>query len=114
MLPVKFRLKNKKEFNTLFCGGKSSASENLSMKHQSNVGEGLKIGFSVGLRFSKKAAERNKVKRWLREAARKYVRAIKPGSRIIFIMNPRAGKSVLNYLSIQAEMLDLLRKEKLL
>ena len=114
MLPAKFRLKNKKEFSEVFRKGKSFASRNLVMKHESAGSDAVKVGFSVGLKFSKKAVKRNKVKRWLREAARTNLLGIKPGSKIIFILNPKVDFSTLNLALLRKEMKDLLQKSKLL
>jgi ribonuclease P protein component len=114
MLPAKFRLKSRKEFNELFKKGKILASESLIMKYFLRAGPEIKIGFSAGLKFSKKATIRNKAKRWLREVARAELGNIKPGSKIIFIINPKVKPGELSYPTLKTEMQRLLRKGKLL
>lgn len=44
-----------------------------------------RLGFSIGLKFSKKATLRNKARRRLSEAARALLPQIKPGYDFIFI-----------------------------
>jgi ribonuclease P protein component len=114
MLPAKFRLKSKKEFDELFKKGKTLASERLIMKYSLETKLDIQVGFSAGLKFSKKATDRNKAKRWLREAVRAELSAIKPGAKIIFIINPRVKLSELSYSILKAEIQDLLRKGELL
>jgi ribonuclease P protein component len=114
MLPAKFRLKSKKEFNELFKRGETLANEYLIMKYSLETKPEIKVGFSVGLKFSKKATERNKAKRWLREAVREELAVIKPGSKLIFIINPKVKPSELSYSILKTEIQDLLRKGELL
>jgi len=114
MLPIQFRLKSRKDFNDIFRRGKTVSNEVLVMKYEEAEGENLKIGFSVGLKFSKKASRRNKVKRWLREAARAIVKDIKPGHQIVFVINSKFPYEQMDYSLIRGKTENLLRKEKLL
>lgn len=114
MLPTRFRLKDKKEFNEVFRRGKTTSNEVLTMKHKKISREELKVGFSVGLKFSKKSSERNKIKRWMREAVRPVISRIKPGQRIIFLVNSKFPYKQMSYSLIQEKIGDLLRKAKLL
>jgi ribonuclease P protein component len=114
MLPVQFRLKNRKEFNDIFRQGKMLSNGTLAMKYVRAGTKELKIGFSVGLKFSKKALKRNRVKRWLREAVRSLLKNMRTGYKIIFLINPRFPYEQMSYLLIQENMENLLRKEKLI
>jgi ribonuclease P protein component len=88
MLPKENRLKKKKDFENIFKNGKTFRSKNITVKYLFNEIEDNKIGFVVSKKFSKKATERNKVKRRLREIVRKNKKQIKKGVDIILIALP--------------------------
>jgi len=113
MLPAKFRLKDKREFGEAFKKGKFFSSRNLLIKFFRVDSSEIKVGFSVGLKFSKKAVERNQVRRWLREAARENLGNIRPGVKIVFVLNPKAQLRELDIALLQEEVRDLLKKSKL-
>lgn len=73
-----------------------------------------KFGFAASLKFSKKAAERNKVKRWMREAVRAKLENIQLGKEAVFLINPKAPKSELNLKVIQENIENLLKQAKIL
>ena len=73
-----------------------------------------RFGFAASLKFSKKAAERNKVKRWMREAVRAKLEDIQPGKEVIFLISPKAPKSELNLRLIQENIEKLLESAKIL
>lgn len=114
MLPAKHRLKNKKEFSSVFRGGKTVSSEVLVMKLRLSSEGMTKVGFSVGLKFSKKASRRNKVKRWMREATRENIKRIRPGTQILFLVNSKYPYEKLSYGLICIETEKLLKKAKIL
>jgi len=113
MLPAKLRLKNKKEFASVFRWGKVSSNDVLAVKYSPIEPGQLKVGFSVGLKFSKKSSKRNKVKRWMREAIRPMLSKIKPGHSLIFLVNSRFSYEQMNFPLIQEKVKDLLGKAKL-
>ena len=113
MLPAKFRLKNKKDFNNVFQRGKTVSDEALVMKHKKTEGSMLQIGFSVGLKLSKKSSERNRVKRWMREAVRQLLGKIKTG-RQIFLINSKFPYEQINYELVRKKTEDLLMRAKLI
>jgi len=114
MLPAKFRLKDKKEFSETFKKGKSFSSRHLMMRLTRVSSAEIKVGFSVGLKFSKKAAERNKVKRWLREAVRESLGKFRPGAKIVFVLNSRSEFRELSLDILRQEVRDLLQISKLI
>src|SRR4030043_1533795 len=89
MLPTSLRLKNKKTFSDTFRKGKAVSNDVLMMKYKKTGTDELKVGFSAGIRLSKKASERNKVKRWMREAVRKFSGKMRGGYQIIFVINSK-------------------------
>lgn len=115
MLPAKYRLKGRKEFDELFRRGKTFSNDVLMIK----VGQGEKeelsqFGFGASLKFSKKAAERNKAKRWMREAVRARLEQIQTGHKVVFFINPKFPKKELNFQLIAEKAENLLRKAKIL
>lgn len=115
MLPISHRLKGKKVFNDIFRLGKTFSNDALLMKVVSGEkGQPTKFGFAASLKFSKKAVERNKAKRWMREAVRARVKDVGPGKEVVFLINPKFPKSKLNSQLIQEKIENLLKKAKIL
>jgi len=88
MLPQENRLKKKKEFEAVFKGGRIVRGNNFFLKYLANGTDKTKIGFIVSKKISKKAVERNRVKRRLREAFRAKKQDIKLGLSIIIMTAP--------------------------
>jgi ribonuclease P protein component len=87
MLPLKFRLKNKKDIERVFRKGKTVKSGFLFLKFAENELLDSRIAFSIGLRYSKKAVKRNRAKRILREAAKSFLKELKPGFDLVFFID---------------------------
>ncbi|OGI24919.1 MAG: ribonuclease P protein component [Candidatus Moranbacteria bacterium RBG_13_45_13] len=113
MLPAKFRLKDKKEFASVFRRGKVSSNDVLIMKYSPAGPDQLKIGFSAGSKLSKKSSERNKAKRWMREAVRLIIGRVKPGHKIIFSINSKFPYKQMDYTLVQEKIRDLLQEARL-
>ncbi len=84
MLPREYRLKKKKEFNSTFKKSRSFQNDFFEMKVK-KVKEGKKIGFVAPVRLFKKANERNKIKRKMRESFRNNIDNISDGIYMIII-----------------------------
>lgn len=85
MLPKKNRLKKKKDFEQLYRRGKGFKQDFLFLKVNQNNLKDSRIGIVVGLKATKKAVERNLIKRRLREGVRKRLPEIKPGLDIMIV-----------------------------
>jgi ribonuclease P protein component len=114
MLPIKQRLKSKKDFNNLFRSGKTLSNDVFLMKYAQGAEACSQIGFSVGVKFSKKTVERNKVKRWMREAVRTMMEDVRPGFQIIFLTNSKFPYKQMSFSLTKGKLRDLLGKAKLL
>lgn len=85
MLPLKNRLLTKKDFERVKKEGQKFQSRLFGVLiYQTNSGF-TRFGFIISTKLSKRATRRNKVKRLLREAVRKFLPRIKPGLDIVFL-----------------------------
>ena len=82
------QLKKDKEFDNVFKNGRSSFSRILGIKAVANGLEISRFGVLVSNKISKKAVERNKIKRQIREVIRSRVSGIKPGFDVVIITLP--------------------------
>jgi ribonuclease P protein component len=115
MLPISHRLKGRKVFNDIFRLGKTFSTGVMMMKVAlREKSQPSKFGFAASLKFSKKAAERNKVKRWMREAVRARLADIQPGKEVVFLISPKVPKGELNLCLIQENIENLLKQAKIL
>lgn len=88
MLPQKNRLQKKKDFDNVFKSGKGFREGFLYFKIKKNSLNSSRFGFIVSKKFSKKAVERNKIKRRLREIIKKELPKIKKPIDVVIIINP--------------------------
>jgi len=74
----------------------------------------LKVAFAVGLKISKSAAKRNRLRRQMREIVRLFVKdkKITVGYYLLFVA--RAGSLEKKYEEINQEMISLLKKARVL
>lgn len=109
MLSKKYRITKNKEFEAAFKEGKSFSTEYLFAKVLPNNLGFDKFGFIVSLKVSKKAHERVKVKRRLRESAAKVIRVSVENSLDFVII---AKKSVLeaDFYNLDQEIQYIFRK----
>ncbi len=94
MLPYKNRLIKNENFALVHRYGRFFSFGNLILKVKKNDLGITRIGFSIGLNFSKKAVERNKIKRQLRAIAFQELNQIKPGFDIIVMVKKIENKAV--------------------
>lgn len=83
MLPSKNRLAKRSDFANVYRRGSFWGEGPMSLKSVSNGLEITRIGFSIEKKFFKKATERNRMKRLLREAFHKNLKGIKKGLDIV-------------------------------
>jgi ribonuclease P protein component len=115
MLPIPHRLKGRKIFNDIFRLGKAFSNDVMIMKVISGEkNQPSRFGFAASLKFSKKAVERNKAKRWMREAVRARIKDIQSGQEIVFLINPKFPKEKLGLELIRENIEKLLKQAKIL
>jgi len=94
MLPKINRLTKDKDFDNVFKNGKSSYDKLIGVKAIKNQLENSRFGILVSTKVSKKAVERNKIKRQIREIVRLQLDAIKPCYDVVIVTLPAIlGKS---------------------
>ncbi len=124
MIPRKYRLKKMKDFEILFKEGRFVGADLVTAKvwkidsekypRRKYSVEDLKIGFVVGLKVSKSAVKRNRLKRQMREVVRLLLKEekIKKGFMVAVIAKKEMiGKE---YEDIEKNILHVLKRAKLL
>lgn len=109
-MPAKNRLKKEKDFENVFKNGKGFKEGCLYLKVAKNDLAESRVGFIVGKNFSKKAVERNKIKRRLREIVKST--KIKDGFDVAVVVTPKTEnnydklKEIINKLFKKANIND--------
>lgn len=85
MLAEENRLKNKKDFERVFKNGKGLRQDFFYLKVSKNNLGLVRFGLITSKKFSKKATERNKMRRKLSELIRKKLPKIKKGTDAVII-----------------------------
>ncbi len=88
MLAAKNRLTKDKEFDNVFKKGESNYNKLLGVKVVINNLSKNRFGIITGLKISKKATERNRVKRRVREVIGSELGNLKTGFDVIIISLP--------------------------
>lgn len=104
--PSNQKLKSKKHISELFESGKSAKAFPLRMKYIDAETEVSKIVISVPKRLVKKAVERNRIKRQIREAFRQNQEII--ASKSFHLMFIFTHKSEVDFLTLDRKMKKLL------
>lgn len=88
MLPKVNLLRKEKDFEAVFEKNKTYYGSSLGLKVQKNNNETKRFGFLVSSKISKRAVDRNLIKRRLKYAISKRLSDIKDGQDFVFITFP--------------------------
>lgn len=112
MLSRKYKLKKDNDFKKVFKNGIYQQKDFIKIKFLKNNLEINRFSFIVGLKISKKAVQRNKIKRRLEEIIRLNFKQIITGFDIIVFVD----KEILEkeYIKIEENLIYLLKKSKLI
>ena len=117
MLAKKHRLTKNKEFETVMGQGKSVYSPVLLIKNINNNFTYSRFGIIVSNKVSKKASQRNLIKRRIRDIIQKKLKEIVDSKDIVIIASPKIitdlGKAM-SYEQIEKNLLSGFKKAKLL
>lgn len=106
----KYKLKEK-EFKEVLKKGKTLRFDSLVLKiRKNNLGK-LRFGILISKKIAKKAVERNKIKRRLREAIIEKIKNLKKSSDLVFICLPGIEKKDL--LNIKKVVNQLFQKVRI-
>jgi ribonuclease P protein component len=94
MLPFKNRLVKRKDFEKIYKHGNFFYFGAIGIKALKNDLNDTRIGISIGLKYSKKAVERNKIKRQIREIAKKNLTKIKSGFDVVITIKKEEKKNI--------------------
>jgi len=108
MLPRKYKLKKDNDFKKVFKHGKNHQQEFIKIKILKNDSDYNRFGFIVGLKISKKAVERNRIKRRLEEIVRLKLKQIRPGFDIVVLVNQEITEK--NYQAMEKTLVSLFKK----
>lgn len=112
MLARQNRLVKEKDFKEIFKRGKSFYAKIFSIKALANELEINRYGIVISTKVSKKAVERNKLKRQFREAIKEFDEKIIPGLDLVVIVSLAALNQ--DYKFIKSELQKTLLALKLL
>jgi len=108
MLPFKNRLVKRKEHERIQKLGDFVSLKNITIKFMKNDLRETRIGVIVGLKYSKKAVERNQVKRALRDIIQPELKNLVRGMDILIMARKREEEKTrsINFKKIIPEALE--------
>lgn len=112
MLSREYKLKKDNDFRKVFEKGEYYQEGFINLKLLANSLGISRFAFVTGLKVSKKAVERNRLKRQLEEAVRLNLEKIKPGFDIVVRVRPEIKEQERQ--QIEDNLLSLFKKAKLL
>lgn len=104
-------IKKSREFSKVYKKGKSRANPLLVLYVLRNGRDFNRIGISVNKKVGKSVV-RNRVKRLVKEAYRKYSEEVYDGYDLVFLARPQAAES--GYYDIEKYVMDLLKRHNLI
>ncbi|MGI6373859.1 MAG: ribonuclease P protein component [Patescibacteria group bacterium] len=104
MLAKKNRILLNKEFDQIFKTGQSFYGQVLGAKVVDGNFPETRVGILVGLKVSKLAVVRNKIKRQLREIIRQELPLLKKSKDLVIITLPTITKADFNQLAKEVQM----------
>lgn len=107
MLPKQHRLLRTRDFTRVRRRGRSAGDSLLVLYVLPARSPDLRVGFSVSKKVGK-AVTRNRVKRVMREIARRDLNRIRPGQDLVFIARPAAAAA--SFADMDAAMSRALQK----
>lgn len=112
MLPKNHRLTARGDFKEVFQGSLRSRSGPFQLVCRKNTLPNSRFGFIVSLVVSKKAVERNKLRRQLHEIVREVFPSLSSGYDCVIRAYPGAEK--LGFEEMKRDVFSMLQKSKLL
>jgi len=114
MLSHKNRLIKRGDFEAVYRQGRPLFCGIIGLKVKTNLLDATRLGISVGIKFSKKAVERNKIKRQIREIFRKNIDSVKKGFDMVVFINKKDNKEEVGSDELEEMIVGALEKGKLI
>ena len=112
MLSRKYKLKKDNDFKKVFNKGKYYQKDFIKIKFLKNDLEINRFGLVIGLKISKKAVQRNKIKRQLEEVIQSELEQMKKGIDIVILVQPEIIEK--EYQEIKEVLIELFKKSKII
>jgi len=106
------RIRKNKDFKVIFNEGRFFQDPFFLLKFKDNNLKKTRFGFVVSLKISKKAVDRNRIKRQLRESVKSIQESVKNGLDVVFV----AKKAILHKETkdIKKRVLNAFKRSKIL
>lgn len=105
MLPRENRITEKSDFTKVLKEGRIDGGVLLSLAVHKGDGTAPKVGFIVSNKISKKAVERNRLKRLMRQAVRLHLNAIEDGTHLVFLAKKKAANAASEEITRESQAL---------
>lgn len=106
------RLRNDTDIKTLFSRGKSVFDNSIGIKFRKNQLADSRFAVVVGIKVSKKAVVRNRLKRRIRAIVEKQIPNLQKGFDIMFIVKKES--IILTPVELEAQLTRMFKRAKLL
>jgi ribonuclease P protein component len=106
------RLSTKRDITLVFNKGRASHGKGAVVKLRSNNLDKSRFAFVVSTKISKKAVERNRIRRRMREVVRLVFDEIRTGYDVVVIA--KAAAKDMNHKTVSADLNQTLRKARLI
>lgn len=112
MLAKKYRLTKRGDFKEIFSKGRRLAGRFFSIRYAPNTLENSRFAVVVANKVAKKASQRNRLKRQVREII--YLNLDKFNEKFDIIVNILSAALNKNYQDLEENLLAILKKNKLI
>ena len=112
MLPRQNRIKKEKDFEIIFKKGKVFKNNFLVLRFVNNNLKTNRLAIVISQKVSKKATERNKIRRRISVIVENIINGLKDGLDLVFLVLPQANNK--SYLEIKSAVEDIIKKSGLL
>mgnify|MGYP003964310371 CR=1 FL=1 len=89
MLPKNYRLRNEKDIKALFANSKSVFDVGVGLRYKKNQNPHSRFAVVVGIKVSKKAVDRNRIKRRIRGVLEMNIESLCGGYDVVLIARPQ-------------------------
>ncbi len=111
MLPASFRLTKDADIKRVFEKGRGVFGEVCGLKYAKNGMKTSRFAIVVGTKISKKATDRNKIKRRIRAILAKKQNSLLPGFDVLLLVRPSAR--IADYSTLETRIFKVLDKARL-